>query len=124
MPIGGNLLCSLPDATGDEKFETLLIKDGVRIERIVSRGQATAPGEWYDQAGHEWVLLLAGEALLELEGEAVPRRLVTGQWVMLPAYCRHRVVWTAAGVDTVWLAIHWPVQVPEIKGAHDVANHD
>ncbi|HEX9801972.1 MAG TPA: cupin, partial [Gammaproteobacteria bacterium] len=27
-------------------------------------------------------------------------------YLLLPAHCRHRVAWTAAGGETVWLAIH------------------
>jgi hypothetical protein len=34
----------------------------LRVERIVSLGQASAPGFWYDQAEGEWVLVLAGAA--------------------------------------------------------------
>ncbi|MEA3070082.1 MAG: cupin 2 protein, partial [Alphaproteobacteria bacterium] len=43
---------------------TLVTKSGLRIERIVSLGQASPPGFWYDQAEGEWVVLLAGAAKL------------------------------------------------------------
>lgn len=96
-----------PAADLDEEFfETLLQRPGVRVERIVSRGQTTPAGEWYDQAWDEWVLLLAGEALLQLDGENAPRRLRPGDSLLLPAHCRHRVAWTAADEQTVWLALH------------------
>src|SRR5262249_41930037 len=54
-----NILSELPDARSAEIVETLLAAPGVRIERIVSFGQASPDGFWYDQAEAEWVLLLA-----------------------------------------------------------------
>lgn len=33
----------------EELVESLLANDQVLIERIVSTGQVTPPGEWYDQ---------------------------------------------------------------------------
>ena len=75
-----NLLRDLPDARGGEVTETLLAAPGMRIERIVSLGQASPPGFWYDQDEAEWVLLLAGAARLRFADEsrgpgARPRRL-------------------------------------------------
>lgn len=43
---------------------------GVRVERIVSQGHVTPPGQWYDQDWDEWVSLLSGAARLRVEGEA------------------------------------------------------
>lgn len=113
----GNLLTAASRTSGGELFETLAAIDGVRVERIVSQGHATAAGEWYDQAWHEWVLLVKGEALLRIEGEQTLHRLLPGQWVLLPAHCRHRVEWTLPGQDTVWLALHWPEQFAMKRGA-------
>lgn len=107
----GNILSMLSDATENERFETLVAQDGVRIERITSKGQTTPAGEWYDQPWHEWVLLVQGEALVQLEGELKPCRLVPGQWIMLPARRRHRVEWTMPEQETVWLALHWPTEI-------------
>lgn len=101
-----NLLRDLPPAGADEQFETLLTRNGVRVERIVSNGQATPLNEWYDQGWDEWVLLLAGSAGLLVEGEAVPRVLSPGDCLLLPARCRHRVEWTDPAARTVWLAVH------------------
>lgn len=86
-----------------ERFEDLLTRPGVRIERIVSTGHSTPPGEWMDQAWDEWVLLVAGRAGLTLEGEA-PQTLAPGDHLLIPAYRRHRVDWTET--PTVWLAVH------------------
>jgi len=100
-----NILADLPDSP-EEIFETLLEKPSIRIERIISSGQATPAGEWYDQTGDEWVLLLAGSATLLIEGEISPRRLAAGDFLLLPAGCRHRVEWTDPAVKSVWLAVH------------------
>lgn len=104
---GGNLLRALPDAGYEEQFQELFKHRGVRVERIVSRGQATPAGQWYDQAHDELVVLISGEACLQIEGEEHSRRLTAGEWLMLPARCRHRVVWTLPDRETIWLALHW-----------------
>ena len=60
----------------------------------MSAGQATPPGEWYDQDTHEWVALLSGGAGLRFEDEAEPRVLSPGDYLLIPAHRRHRVEWT------------------------------
>jgi cupin 2 domain-containing protein len=104
--VAGNLLSNIPEIFGEELFETILEKSGTRIERIISYGQSTPIGEWYDQEHDEWVLLISGSAELLIEGEAEPRRLGPGDYLLLPARCRHRVLCTDMEVKTVWLAIH------------------
>jgi cupin 2 domain-containing protein len=102
-----NILADLPPALSGEVVDTLAESDSVRIERIVSNGQATPEGEWYDQEQEEWVLVLAGSAGLLFEGAQGPQRLVAGDWALIPAGCRHRVAWTDPAVKTVWLAVHF-----------------
>ena len=106
MKLLGNLLRDLPTAAAEEVFETLLEHPGFRLERIVSRGHVTPEGTWYDQPQDEWVLLVAGAARLVMEGNKTVE-LAPGDTVLLPAGCRHRVAWTAPGVPTVWLALHY-----------------
>jgi cupin 2 domain-containing protein len=101
-----NILAQLPEALDSEVIETLAQSGEVRFERIVSRGQTTPAGEWYDQSGDEWVLLVTGGAELLIEGEETPRRLGPGDHLLLPAHCRHRVTWTDPRQRTVWLAVH------------------
>ena len=105
-PQGRNLLADLPAKLDEEEFTELLSAPHIRIERIVSTGQASPPDFWYDQAWAEWVLVLAGSAGLRFEGEAEPRILRPGDYVHIPAHARHRVDWTDAGQPTVWLAVH------------------
>lgn len=83
----------------------------MRFARIVSTGQSSPPGFWYDQAEHGFVLLLAGAANLRIAGEAGATdellHLTPGAWVDLPACRRHRVGATQAEPATVWLAVFW-----------------
>lgn len=109
-PTEGNLFDALPNAkTDEETFETLISLPDACIERIISTGQITPPDEWYDQDNDEWVAVVAGAARLLIEGEAAERELTVGDWVFLPAHCRHRVTWTQTSPPTVWLAIHLSV---------------
>ncbi|WP_421726427.1 cupin domain-containing protein [Bauldia sp.] len=101
----GNFLADVPEGAAEEQFTDLLKRPGVRIERIVSDGQASPPGFWYDQGWDEWVLVVSGSAGLQIEGEA-ERRLKPGDYILLPAHTRHRVNWTDPDRPTVWLAVH------------------
>lgn len=80
---------------------------GLRLERIISTGQAMPEGDWYDQAWDEFVVLVSGAARLRIEGEDEDRALEAGDWILLPAHCRHRVAWTQTAPPAVWLAIHY-----------------
>ena len=101
----GNFLSNIPAELSGELSDPLLSRPGLRVERIVSRGDTTPEGEWYDQQEHEWVCVLSGAARIELEGREELLELVPGDWVQLPAHVRHRVAWTSTDVDTIWIAI-------------------
>ncbi|MBP0632263.1 MULTISPECIES: cupin domain-containing protein [unclassified Cupriavidus] len=103
----GSLLADVPVNQAEEVFQPLLARPGLKIERIVSNGQASPAGFWYDSAEAEWVLLVSGSAALEVEGESALRVMQPGEWLHLPAHCRHRVAWTDAAQPTVWLAVHY-----------------
>lgn len=101
-PPTGNLLAPLPPAGLTEHVDRLLLTPGLRIERIVSHGQASPPDFWYDQTEDEWVLVLAGQGTLAFaDGREIT--LGPGDWLTIPAHCRHRVVRTDN--PTVWLAV-------------------
>jgi cupin 2 domain-containing protein len=105
---GGNLFAALPARLEAEQTIALIAKESLRIERIVSTGQASPPGFWYDPEWTEWVLLVAGSAGLLFEDEAAPRVLRPGDYLVIPAHRRHRVAWTDVEHPTVWLAVHFP----------------
>jgi len=113
----GSLRSGLPGrALAEELVGTLYQCPGIRIERIVSTGQITPEGQWHDQDSDEFVLMVTGAARLLIEGEERERELASGDWLLLPAHCRHRVTWTQTHPPTVWLAIHLvpakPIQSP------------
>ncbi len=103
-----NLFAGLPSAAAvDEQFADILQRPGLRIERIVSTGQASPEGFWYDQADGEWVVLLQGAARLRFADEPAARDLVPGDCVDIAPHRRHRVDWTDPNRPTVWLAVHY-----------------
>ena len=55
----GNLLGQIPSPLPNEVFTDLVSTNHFRIERILSQGQQTPTGEWFDQDEHEWVALIA-----------------------------------------------------------------
>jgi cupin 2 domain-containing protein len=70
------------------------------IEQIVS-SERTPPQDYL--RGHdEWVVLLAGAATIDVDGESFDLR--ERDWLLLPTRVPHRLVRTEQG--TVWLAVH------------------
>ena len=102
----GNLLTQISQDLPDELITHLAGGPGARIERIVSRGHHSPEGFWYDQEQAEFVLLVAGAAVIELEG-APSHALSPGDWLDIPAHTRHRVAWTDPACDTIWLAVFY-----------------
>lgn len=99
-----NLFADIPEQASQELFSTLLDNPRCRIERIVSYGQNSPHGFWYDQGWDEWVLLIQGSAALDVEGQMV--KLVPGDHLLIKAGQKHRVTHTDQNQPTVWLAIH------------------
>lgn len=102
-----NIFSDIPVQLPNELFERILKRGGIEIERIISKGHITAAGEWYDQDWDEWVLLLQGQATLAYQNDAEPVHLKAGDYLLIPAHCRHRVEWTDPSMETIWLAICW-----------------
>ncbi len=102
-----NLFSELPDNLTNEASVILAEGKNVRIERIVSHGQASPDGFWYDQDQAEWVVVLKGEAKLLIEGAKEPVHLQVGDHLLIPAHQRHRVEWTSLDELTIWLAVFY-----------------
>lgn len=101
-----NLFEDIPATFPGEWFQTLYGNAHLRIERIVSRGHASPPDFWYDQAWDEWVLLLKGSAGVCFAGDPETIPLGPGDALFIPAHARHRVQWTDPDGETIWLAVH------------------
>lgn len=95
----------LPSQSEVELLEKLAGDSSLLIERIISTGQTTPENKWYDQELDEWVVLLQGEArLLFANNEAIT--LKSGDYLLIPARKKHRVVFTSSEPPCIWLAIH------------------
>ena len=102
----GNLFAKLPFDLDTELIEALTETKTVRVERIVSRGHSSPEGLWYEDPRHEWVLLVRGSATLLFESSET-LKLVSGDWVEIPARRRHRVEATNSSEDTFWIAVYY-----------------
>jgi len=83
-----------------EIFETLYDKNGVLIEKIISSDKQS--GKLYNQNYDEWVMVVEGEAVLEIKGKK--RTLKRGDFLLIAKDTPHRVLETKDG--TLWLCVH------------------
>jgi cupin 2 domain-containing protein len=102
-----NLFAGIPDSLPEELIETIAAANHMRIERIVSRGHCSPPDFWYDQPENEWVTVIQGEGVLRFERDDRLVRMTRGSHILIPAHEKHRVEWTAADKETVWLAVFY-----------------
>jgi cupin 2 domain-containing protein len=102
----GSLVRNLPDATEDERFEELSRAKSFQIERIISAGQVSPPGFWFDQPNEEWVLVVQGRAEISLLDPDETIHLSIGDWLMIEAHRKHRVEFTSREPLTIWLTVH------------------
>ncbi|MFH0784110.1 MAG: cupin domain-containing protein [Pseudomonadota bacterium] len=96
----GNLFTDAVPPAESERFDILHSHKNLVIERIVSSAAIT-PQE-YVQTQDEWVLLVQGEALLQVAGESIS--LKSGDYLFLPAGVPHTVEHTSEGA--LWLTVH------------------
>lgn len=92
-----------------EEFIDIIESENVRIERIVSNGQCSPEDFWYDQDENEFVLLLEGHAVLEIqEGDELKEvELMKNDYINIKANTRHRVKHTHHTHPTIWLAVFY-----------------
>ena len=98
----GNLFTEFHHST-DEYIEILKSDSNVRIERIVSEGQISPPGFWYDQDEWEYVIVLQGSAEIETLSEKI--NMNAGDWIIISEHERHKVTYTSKEPPCVWLAV-------------------
>ena len=103
-------LFETPNEKKEEFFETLIEGNGkFKVERIVSTGQITPEGQWYDQDRDEWVVLLQGEAqilFIDDQNNEKINKLAKGDYLFIKAHEKHRVIYTSTEPPSVWIAIH------------------
>ena len=127
--VRGNLLQNLPPlGAKEEQFDSLVEGGKCKLYRIVSTGQSSE--EWYDQEEDELCFIFQGQARLGFQedveiaiaatitealasgNDSVPRavhqqvHLKQGEWLYIPAHCKHKVIWTPQDEHVVWLAFH------------------
>ena len=100
-----NIFDDLPQQLPKELVQILIRAADVRIERIISHGQASPADFWYDQAQAEWVIVLKGAAKLQFEDGMIEMKV--GDFINIPAFKKHRVDWTTPDEPTVWLGVRY-----------------
>ncbi|WP_025209852.1 cupin domain-containing protein [Hippea sp. KM1] len=88
----------------EEIFQTIASSESVRIERIISNGQASPEGFYYDQDEYEFVLLLKGEAVLSFD-DSGSVRLKEGDYLIIEPHRKHRVEYTSK--PAIWLCVFY-----------------
>lgn len=89
----------------NETFKSLVSGEHLKIEAIYTNKPYTIPGKWYDQEKDEWIVLLQGEASLELSHGSIVH-LETGDHLLIPAHSKHRIIKTSSNPGCIWLAVH------------------
>jgi cupin 2 domain-containing protein len=84
----------------------LIKTPNILIEKIISTGQKTPEGQWYDQDRDEWVILLQGQATLAYEDGTIIE-LLPGDYLHIKAHQKHRVEATSIDPPCIWLAVHF-----------------
>jgi cupin 2 domain-containing protein len=102
-----NIFENIPERIPEEIFEAITSTPDVSIERIISKGHSSPKDFWYDQDRNEWVIVLKGFARIKFYKDEAIVDLRPGDYINIPAHCKHRVEWTDPDEATIWLAIHY-----------------
>ena len=102
-----NIFSGIKKRSPGEIFETIIKTHQFKIERIISSGQSTDKGKWYDQDVDEWVIVLKGNAGVLFEGDNEVVIMKQGDYINIPAHQKHRVEWTDPKNETIWLTVHY-----------------
>lgn len=99
-----NLFDFNKDAALENELTDILYEDEyIRIERIVSMGQASPDGFIYDQSDDEFVSVVEGKAGLLLTEENREINLNCGDSFMIKAGVKHKVIYTSC--PCIWLCV-------------------
>ncbi|MCX6157127.1 MAG: cupin domain-containing protein [Ignavibacteriae bacterium] len=103
-----NFFNSINLKSNKEKFTELIKGRSFTAEKIVSNGFKSPDNKWMSEVNDEWVMLLKGSAKLEFEfevGDVI--NLKAGDYLLIPAKTKHRVIYTSKKPFCYWLAIHF-----------------
>ncbi len=101
-----NIFRDATENSKDEFFEVLLNNSSFKMERIISQGHVSPENFWYDQGKNEFVLLISGNAKILFEND-FNLELMPGDYFIIPAHKKHRVVFTQPDEKTIWLTLHF-----------------
>ena len=101
-----DIFSNIPKDLTDEFFEDIVLANNVKIEKIVSQGHISPKSGWYNQDKNEWVILLKGEAILLFEDNK-EIHLKSGEYINIPSYTKHKVLWTNPTEESIWLAVFY-----------------
>ncbi len=101
-----NILSGFTTNLSEEITELITTSENMRIERIISSGQSSPEGFWYDQDDNEFVLLLTGSVRIMFEDESVIH-LNPGDYLTILAHKKHRVEYTSEKEMSIWLAVFY-----------------
>lgn len=110
---------------GEELMEEFAeLGKNVRAERIISMGEVTPEGFWYDQEEDELVCLISGKARLEfkeryendsdlkkfkeisgLKEDEYELEMNKGDCILIPRHIIHRVSYTSSDIECIWLCV-------------------
>jgi cupin 2 domain-containing protein len=102
----GNIYSKISSAKDKEIFQVLVLKNKVKIERIISQGQVSEKGKWLKETHDEWAIILKGAAKLRFRNDNRLIKLKAGDYLLVPANTSHRIEWTPLREKTIWLAVH------------------
>jgi len=86
-------------------IETLFENKQVKIDRITAFGQISPPGEFAPEPSFEFIHLLKGQLVIEIEGEADKVSLKPGEYTIKTQKQRGRADYTSVHEETVWLKV-------------------
>lgn len=102
----GNIFDDIPENLPEEIFQDIIKTDTIRIERILSHGHSSPESGWYDQTQNEWVIVLAGQGVIEFaDGRVVT--LAQGDHLNIKSGEKYKVLGTCEKQVTVWLAMFY-----------------
>lgn len=86
-----------------DKINPLWLFKDVVIQRIVAHGESSSEGYWSTSNTDYWILLFAGSAILDMDGEELS--LDPGDCISIKAGLKHRVISTNQDTTTVILVV-------------------